>query len=267
MPDRSAHYLGGRKDKLRILICNDDGIHAPGLARLVSAAEFVSDDIWVVAPETKHTAAGSSLTMAKPITMQRVRERWYSCSGKPADCVVAAMAWLFAEEQKPELVLAGINDGRNVAEDLAYSGTLGIAREATFWGIPAIGFSRVKNPDFAADDDRWLGAMIGSLWSSRGDWALEGHWLSINLPVSLPAEIRQPRIGRDKIARKAKVVESDGDRTVIVVPRGREHATTTGDENSLIDSGFVTINRPTWFGQTPLDKHFITGIQPDQHAG
>ncbi len=252
---------------MRILICNDDGIQAPGLARLASAASFVSEDVWVVAPETKHTAAGSSLTMAKPITMQRTRERWYSCSGKPADCVVAAMTWLFARGQKPDLVLAGINDGRNVAEDLAYSGTLGIAREATFWGVPAIGFSRVKNPDFAAADDQWLGALIGSLWKSHGDWALEGHWLSINLPASLPAEVRQPRIGRDKIARNAEIMESDGDRTVIVVPRGRQHATVDGDENSVIDAGFITINRPAWFGETRLDEHFITGIQRASVAG
>jgi 5'-nucleotidase len=199
--------------------------------------------------------------------MQRIRERWYSCSGKPADCVVAAMTWLFAGEQKPDLVLSGISDGRNVAEDLAYSGTMGKAREATFWGVPAMGFSRVKNPDVSAADDQWLGALIGSLWISRGDWALEDHWLSINLPASLPAEIRQPRIGRDKIARKAEIVESDGDRTVIVVPRGRGHATTAGDENSVIDAGFVTINRPTWLGETRLDEHFMTGIQHLSVAG
>ena len=246
---------------MKILICNDDGIDAPGLARLASAARLVSDDVWVVAPETKHTAAGASLTMAKPITMRRVRERWYSCSGKPVDCVVAAMAWLFADEPKPDLVLSGINDGRNVAEDLAYSGTLGIAREATFWGVPAIGFSRVKNPDYSAADDQWLGALIGSLSRSRHEWALEGHWLSINLPSSLPAEIRQPSIGRDKIARTAQIVEREGGRTVIVVPRGREHATTAGDENSFIDAGMVTISRPTWLGETRLDDSFIKGIQ------
>ncbi len=246
---------------MKILVCNDDGIDAPGLARLASAAKSVSDDVWVVAPERKHTAAGASLTMATPITMQRVRDRWYSCSGRPADCVVAAMAWLFAGGQKPDLVLSGINDGRNVAEDLAYSGTLGIAREATFWGVPAIGFSRVKNPDYSAGDDQWLGTLIGSLWRSHDNWALDGHWLSINLPSSLPAEIRQPNIGRDKIARKAEIVESDGDRTVIVVPRGREHAATPGDENSLIDAGFVTINRPTWLGEKRLDEPFIAGIQ------
>ncbi|MER8574294.1 5'/3'-nucleotidase SurE [Mesorhizobium sp. M1338] len=251
---------------MRILICNDDGIEAPGLARLVKAAGLLSDDVWVVAPDGKRTAAGSSLTIARPLTMQRVRPGWYSCSGTPADCVVSAMTWLFADARKPDLVLAGVNDGRNVAEDLAYSGTLGIAREATFWGLPAIGFSRVKNPHFTDADDQWLGTLIASLWRSRADWATDGHWLSINLPTSLPAEVRQPRIGRDKIARKAEIMESDGNRTVITIPRGRDHASQPGDENAAIDAGFISINRLNWFGETRLDQGLLNGVLGPQQA-
>ncbi len=247
---------------MRILIANDDGIEAPGIARLAEAASMVSDDVWVVAPQVKHTAAGSSLTMAEPVVMTRLAERRYSCSGRPADCVVAALAWLFANQKKPDLVLAGINDGRNVAEDLAYSGTLGIAREASFWNVPAIGFSRVKNPAATPADDKWLAGLISSLWRQRETWASEGHWLSVNLPAALPAEIRQPRIGRDKIARRAEVLDSDGDRTVIAFPRGRAHATSPGDENAEIDAGFVTVNRLNWFGETRLDGHFLASIRP-----
>lgn len=246
---------------MRILVCNDDGIEAPGLARLVEAARRLSEDVWVVAPETKHTAASSSLTMATLLAVERLGEQRYSCSGRPADCVVAAMGWLFEGKQRPDLVLSGINDGRNVAEDLAYSGTLGVAREATFWGVPAIGFSRVKNPAFGPRDEEWLGALIGSLWARRQDWALEGHFLSVNLPSALPAPIRQPRIGRDKIARRVEVAESDGARTVIVVPRGRAHAAEAGDENSAIDSGCVTVNRLNWFGQTRLDEALLSDLE------
>jgi len=247
---------------MRILLSNDDGIEAPGLARLAAAAAMVSDDVWMVAPEVKHTAAGPSLSMARPVTMIRLGARRYSCSGRPADCMVAAFAWLFDGERKPDLVLAGVNDGRNVAEDLAYSGTLGIAREASFWGVPAVGFSRVKNAAVAASDDAWLAAFIRSLWERRTEWTAEGHWLSVNLPSALPAGIRQPSIGRDKIARKAEVTERDGDRTVLVFPRGRTHATTPGDENEAIDSGFVTVNRLNWFGQTRLDEPFVATLGP-----
>ncbi len=245
---------------MRILISNDDGIDAPGIARLVEAARRLSDDVWVVAPEKKHTAAGPSLTIAQPITMEKRGDRRFSCSGRPADCMVAAFAWLFGNDRKPDLVLSGINDGRNVAEDLAYSGTLGIAREATFWGVPAIGFSRVKNPEIGDADEVWLSGFIGKLWAKRAEWAAQGHWLSVNLPTRLPAQVRQPVIGRDKIASKAEVVEEDGDRTVIIVPRGRSHTTIEGDENSMIDSGFVTVNRLNWFGGTRLDDGFVAGL-------
>ena len=245
---------------MRILICNDDGIESPGLARLVSAANLIGDDVWVLAPDAKRTAASSSLTIARPLTMMRKDDRRYSCSGTPADCVVAAMTWLFADAPKPDLVLAGINDGRNVAEDLAYSGTLGIAREATFWGLPAVGFSQVKNPAITTNDDAWLADLIRSLWRTRQDWAVDGHWLSINLPTSLPAEIRQPRIGRDKIGNTAEVLEADGDKTIITIPRGRPHTTSKGDENDVIDSGFVSVNRVNWFGETRLSESFVADL-------
>ena len=245
---------------MRILIANDDGIDAPGLEMAAQAASRLSDDVWIVAPSAKRTAASSSLTIAAPVVMARVGARRFSCSGTPADCVVAAMAWLFADGAKPDLVIGGVNDGRNVAEDLAYSGTLGIAREATFWGVPAIGFSRVKNPEIGDADEVWLSGFIGKLWEKRAEWAAQGHWLSVNLPTRLPAQVRQPVIGRDKIASKAEVVEEDGDRTVIIVPRGRPHTTIEGDENSMIDSGFVTVNRLNWFGGTRLDDGFVAGL-------
>lgn len=246
---------------MRILVCNDDGIEAPGLEFLAKTAARLSDDVWVVAPEVKHTAASGSITIAKPITMRKLGEQRYSCSGKPADCIVASMTWLFEGGKKPDLVIAGVNDGRNVAEDLAYSGTLAIAREASFWGVPSIGFSRVKNPQIGNDDHEWLARLIGTLFETRAEWALDGHYLSINLPDALPAQVRQPRIGRDKIGSRAEVVESDGDSTVIIVPRGRPHTTKDGDENSAIDAGCVTINRLNWFGGAPLGDDLVTRLQ------
>jgi len=247
---------------MRILLANDDGIDAPGLALLARAAELVSDDVWTVAPEVKHTAAGASLTMAKPLKMTKLGARRYSCSGRPADCIIAACAWLFAGDRKPDLVLAGINDGRNVAEDLAYSGTLGIAREATFWGIPAIGFSRVKQPIASPDDAGWIAGFVRSLWARRNEWVSEGHWLSVNLPGELPAQIRQPNIGRDKIGGVANVIETNGDVTVISFPRGRPRTTRAGDENEMIDAGYVTVNRLNWFGQSPLEQGLLDDLGP-----
>ncbi len=251
---------------MRILVANDDGINAPGLDRLVKVALCLSDDVWVVAPDGKRTAAGASITVGRPLTMVEQAERRYACSGTPADCVVTAMTWLFASQKKPDLVLSGINDGRNVAEDLAYSGTLGIAREATFWGIPAIGFSRVKQAAEAESDIEWLTGFIGRIWEQRETIFLEGHWLSVNLPEILPAPIVQPRIGRDKIASRADILSKDGNRTEILVPRGRAHTARDGDDNDLIDRGNVCVSRLNWFGQTVLDAQNLAVMAADCNA-
>lgn len=245
---------------MRILIANDDGIDAPGLALLEKAALSLSDDVWVVAPSAKRTAAGNSLTIARPLAMVRTAERRYSCSGTPADCVLTAMTWLFKDDKVPELVLSGVNDGRNVGEDIAYSGTLGVAREATFWGIPAIGFSRVKKAEVAESDAEHLATLIQELWARRVDWVAEGAWLSINLPSKLPAPLRAARIGRDKVGICCEVLKEDGDVTEIMVPRGRQDTSTPGDENALMAEGFAAINRLKWTGESPLPLEFLDAL-------
>lgn len=246
---------------MRILVCNDDGIDAPGLAVLEKVAAKLSSDIWTVAPDGKRTAASSSLTIGRPLAIRTAGERRYSCSGTPADCVVTAMAWLFKDRPAPDLVLGGINDGRNVAEDRAYSGTLGIVREATFWDIPAIGFSRVKQPDASPADVDFLTGLVDSLWHSRKDWAGEGHFLSVNLPAVLPAPIRQPKIGRDKIGCVAELISEEAGAATILFPRGRPHSTTEGDENELIDAGYLCINRLDWIGETRLAAGFLSSLE------
>jgi 5'-nucleotidase len=249
---------------MRILISNDDGIASPGLGALEEAALRMTDDVHVVAPEAKRTAASQSLTIAKPLTLTRCGPRRFSCSGTPADCVVAAMTWLFKDAPKPDLVLAGINDGRNVGEDVAYSGTLGIVREATFWGVPAIGFSRNKNPEVGPEDGPWLAGLIERLWTARSEWLVEGHFLSVNLPKRLPAELRQAFVTRDKIASTAEVVATSDAVTTLVVPRGRSKTTLPGDENSLIDAGYATLVRFSAFGMTPLPPAFIARMTPNE---
>ena len=106
--------------QMRILVCNDDGISAPGLGILARAALALDAEVWIVAPERKWTAASHQLSFDRELTLTRTGERSYACSGAPADCVVAAMTILFAGGPKPALVLAGINDKCNVAEDVVY---------------------------------------------------------------------------------------------------------------------------------------------------
>ena len=243
---------------MRILAANDDGIAAPGLTELTSAAAAALDaEIWVVAPERKWTAASHQLSFDQDLTLSRVGERAYACSGSPADCVVAAMTVLFAGEPKPDLVLAGINDGRNVGEDIAYSGTMAIGREAAFWSVPAISISRVKGAVRGTGDDAALRALLRVLADTRDEWASGSHWLGVNLPAALPAPIVQAVIGRDKIATASDVVARTPDRIRYRLRRGRAHASAAGDENAGIDAGDIVIVRHGWTKTDALPEDFI----------
>jgi 5'-nucleotidase len=242
---------------MRILVCNDDGIDAPGIGALADAALVLGDDVWVVAPDRKWTAASHQLSFDRDLTLTRRRPQTFACSGAPVDCVVAAMAVLFADGPKPDLLLAGVNDKRNVAEDLAYSGTMAIAREGTFWGVPSIAVSQVG----AVTDQQALLAtlrrLLPALWQSRRDWIAEGHWLSINLPAMLPGPVRQAHVGRDKLANHCDVIASTAERITCRIRRGRAGTRMPGDENSSIDAGNITVVRHGWVADAPLPETVI----------
>lgn len=129
----------------RILVTNDDGVHAPGLAVLERIAQGLSDDVWVVAPELEQSGASHSLTMHRPLRLRQVDERRYSVDGTPTDCVLLALNHLLAEK-RPALVLSGVNHGQNLGEDVTYSGTIAAAMEATLLGVRAIAFSQRIEP-------------------------------------------------------------------------------------------------------------------------
>ncbi|MCO5090139.1 5'/3'-nucleotidase SurE [Bosea sp. (in: a-proteobacteria)] len=245
---------------MRILIANDDGIDAPGIALLRRAAARVASDIWVVAPTRKWTAASHHLSFDRDLTLTRREPQVYALDGTPADCVVAAMTVLFRDGDQPDLVLAGVNDGRNAAEDAAYSGTLSIAREASFWKLPAIGFSRAKGGTAEEGDVAALTALIEALWRMRAEWVREGTFLSVNLPKALPAEAGLAGIGRDKIAGAADIVSEAKERIVWRIRRGRPRSSRPGDENSLIDSGRIAIVRHCWSDGAALDERFASAL-------
>lgn len=246
---------------MRILLSNDDGIGAPGLALLTSAARLVTEDVWVVAPVRKWTAASHQLSFDTRLRLTRQAERTYACSGAPADCVVAALAILLAGNSRPDLVLSGVNDDSNVGEDAIYSGTLAIAREATFWGIPAVGFSRPRGSAPAPEDEGCLARLIESLWRQRNRWALEGHFLSVNLPRALPARVAEARTGRDKIAGSVDILARDGNADVsFQIRRGRPGTRLPGDQRSQIDAGLISVVRYTWAGGERLPDDIVAEL-------
>ena len=125
---------------LRILLTNDDGIHAPGLKVLENIARQLTDDIWIVAPETEQSGASHSLTMNRPLKLRKLNDNKYTVNGTPSDCVLMACHEIL-RDHRPDLVLSGVNYGANIAEDISYSGTVSAASEAAMLNIPAIALS------------------------------------------------------------------------------------------------------------------------------
>ncbi len=125
---------------MRILLSNDDGYFSTGLAVLAEAVARVAE-IHVVAPERDRSGASNSLTLTRPLRMHRAPNGFYFVDGTPTDCVHLAVTGLLAEE--PDIVIAGINHGANLGDDVIYSGTVAAAMEGRFLGLPAIAVSLV----------------------------------------------------------------------------------------------------------------------------
>jgi 5'-nucleotidase len=128
---------------MRILVTNDDGINAHGLKVCEDIARKISDDVWVVAPEHDQSGVSHSLTLNDPLRLREVGERHFAVKGTPTDCVIMAARHVLPEP--PDLVLSGVNRGRNAAEDVLYSGTVAGAKEAAVLGIPSFALSQAHS--------------------------------------------------------------------------------------------------------------------------
>ncbi len=136
---------------MRILCTNDDGIHARGLESLVKIARELSDDVWVVAPQEEQSGAARALTLAHPIRVRAFDERRFSVSGTPSDAVMMATQKLLGDKQ-PDLVLSGVNNGQNLADDVTVSGTIAGALQGMTLGVPSIALSLAR---LSRNEARW----------------------------------------------------------------------------------------------------------------
>ena len=128
---------------MRILLTNDDGIHAPGLSILEHIARQLSDDVWIAAPEVEQSGQSRSITLTQPVRTRAVRDKCWAVMGTPSDCVLLAVQDLM--DQKPDLILSGVNRGQNIAEDTSFSGTIAGAMFGMQLGIPSIALSQAQN--------------------------------------------------------------------------------------------------------------------------
>lgn len=181
---------------MRLLLTNDDGIHAEGLEALERIARQLSGDIWIVAPEYEQSGASRALTLAEPVRVRKLDDRRFAVTGTPTDCVMLGMSELI-KGAKPDLVLSGVNRGANIAEDVTMSGTVAGAIEGMAMGVPAIALSQTGGPKprdpFFEVAESFAPGILKRL--------LEIGWpkdvvMNLNFPNRAPAEVTEVEVTR-----------------------------------------------------------------------
>ncbi len=184
---------------MRILLTNDDGINAPGLAVLEEIAAALAGpagEVWVVAPAFEQSGVAHCISYTKPMMVSQFAERRYALEGSPADCVLAALHEILPT--RPDLVLSGVNKGNNAGENTLYSGTIGAALEAALQGVRAVALSQYLGPENRALDDVFEAArahglgLLGALldhapWEDGADYRL---FYSVNFPPVAAANVK-----------------------------------------------------------------------------
>lgn len=182
---------------MRILITNDDGVDAPGIAVMREIAAELSDDVWVVAPDGNQSGAAHRFTFGRELGLEEREDRVFAVvGGSPADCVVAGMTFV-CKDLKPDLVLSGVNNGQNLGDILNCSGTVAGAREGALHGALGIGISQGVNYERGTDIDwtnsrtysvRVIKSLIENV-KSRGD-----AYFNVNLPFCAPEDVSGVRV-------------------------------------------------------------------------
>lgn len=229
---------------MRILVTNDDGIDADGLEALEAIARKLSDDVWVVAPQTEQSATGHSLTMHEPIRVRKDDEKRYALRGTPTDCVLMAVLQLMPE--RPDLVLSGINRGMNVAEDVTYSGTIAAAMEGCLLEIPSVALSMqfTTRDVFEWETPKAHAPAILKKLLAVG-WP-DGNLININFPALAPDAIAGVKFcpqGRRKIGEKLECRQDPKGRDYYWIggPCDEPYDDLPGADYMQMRKGFITV--------------------------
>lgn len=176
---------------MKILLTNDDGVHAKGLKVLRAIAGQLSDDVWVVAPDTEQSAASRGVSLHDPLRIRKFEDKVYSVSGTPTDSVIVALREVL-KDSPPDLILSGVNRGQNLAEDVTFSGTIAGALQGMQMGIPSIALSLARGFQGASslpwETAEQHGANLITSLVNKG-WP-ENVVLSVNFPDTAPDAVK-----------------------------------------------------------------------------
>ncbi len=225
---------------MRLLVSNDDGIHAPGIEALANALAQLGE-VLTVAPDRNCSGASNSLTLTNPLRISHLDDNRVSVNGTPTDCVHLAIRELYQGE--PDMVVSGINAGANLGDDTLYSGTVAAAMEGRFLGLPAIAISLVgrelKHYDSAA---HYAVEIVKAL---KANPIAQDQILNVNVP-DLPLNeiqgIKVTRLGaRHKAEDMIRTQDPAGRDIYWLGPPGEEQDASEGTDFDAIANGYVSI--------------------------
>lgn len=243
---------------MRILITNDDGINAPGLATLTAIAKDVAGpdgEVWTVAPAFEQSGVGHCISYASPTMIARLDERRYAAEGSPADCVLAAL-YDVMKDNLPDLVLSGVNRGNNAADNTLYSGTIGAIMEAALQGVPGIALSqflgvgnrRLPDPFETAATH---GADVVRALLDKGIWTSDNYrvFYNVNFPPFPASAVKGM-----KVAAQGFREHTNFGMEPVTAPNGRRFLWVTGgrQDQKTGPGTDVTANLDGYISVTPM---------------
>jgi len=206
---------GPSMTKPLFLLCNDDGVHAPGIKALATAIEKYGDVI-VVAPHVERSGSGQGLSLTMPLRMERLSSNTYAVEGSPTDCMIFALNRIL--DRKPDWVVSGINRGSNIGQDVFYSGTVAAAMEGCIHGIPSIAFSLANGKAFELQDYADSIKVVRNIFEHIDLFTpANGNVLNVNIPNSTFADMQGFKVAtQGRRIYEAQIAEG-------IDPRGRPY--------------------------------------------
>jgi len=222
---------------VRVLLSNDDGVHAPGLAAL--AAAFPDDEVWVVAPDREQSASSHAISLHRPLRIVQVGERRFSVDGTPTDAVYLALNHLL-RGRPPDLVLSGVNHGPNLGNDVLYSGTVAAAMEGALLGVTAIAVSLAAR---APHDFGPAAAFAAELaWRLAADPEPVPTLFNVNVPAGPVKGYRLTRLGVRTYGNEVVEKQDPRGRSYFWIGGDASHGDIPGSDcNTVFDDGLVAV--------------------------
>lgn len=249
---------------MKILVSNDDGVHAQGIEALTASLSRLAQ-VMTVGPDRNCSGASNSLTLTNPLRIQTLDNGFISVNGTPTDCVHLAIRELYIDDE-PDMVVAGINAGENMGDDTLYSGTVAAAMEGRFLGLPAIAISLVGSELIHYDTAAEFAYRIVNALIERP--IAQDQILNINVP-DLPIEsikgIKVTRLGaRHRAEGMIKTADPAGRDIYWLGPQGEELDATEGTDFDAIEQGYVSVTPLTVdltaFSQLSQLEQWITQV-------